>query len=81
MRVYVALSNLEMHSFVEFVRSYEAGINCFLSCAALPLNFTTIQSLSVSLQVWQTSSQEKVKLTELWKEDERCVLVFARSMG
>ena len=33
------------------------------------------------LQVWLTSTQAQVQLTELWKEDERCVLVFARSMG
>jgi hypothetical protein len=38
------------------------------------------QSLE-GLEVWLTSTQSKVKVTELWKEDERCVLVFARSMG
>jgi len=38
------------------------------------------QSLE-GIEVWLTSTQSKVKVTELWKEDERCVLVFARSMG
>lgn len=33
------------------------------------------------LQLWQTSTQEKVAVTDLWKDGERCVLVFARSMG
>ena len=45
------------------------------------MQLAAIPKLACSEQVWQTSSQEKVAVTELWKEDERCVLVFARSMG
>ena len=42
---------------------------------------TLLNMSGLELQVWLTSTQSKVKVTELWKEDERCVLVFARSMG
>jgi hypothetical protein len=45
-----------------------------------PVGEKEYQSLE-GLEVWLTSTQSKVKVTELWKEDERCVLVFARSMG
>ena len=34
-----------------------------------------------SLEAWLVSSQTKVAVTSLWEATEKCVLVFARSMG
>ena len=33
------------------------------------------------MQVWLVSDQKEVAITDLWGEDDRAFLVFARSMG
>lgn len=32
-------------------------------------------------EAWLVSEQSKVQITDLWNEQEKCVLFFARSMG